>query len=73
MSETDKQQLNALGETIRKLRNARGMSQTDLAERTNLHRTYISSIERGERNASYLNLLKLAAGLGMSLSEMLDS
>lgn len=60
----------ALGRAIRKLRLDQGISQEGLAARSGLHRTYVGGIERGERNVSFGNLLKLAAALGVRLSEL---
>jgi transcriptional regulator with XRE-family HTH domain len=61
-----------LGERIRRLRQAKGLSQEAFAERCDLHRTYVGAIERGERNFAIDNLEKIAAALGLSLSELLD-
>ena len=46
------------------------MSQEELAERANLHRTYISSIERGHRNISLGNLFHLAKALAIPPEEL---
>lgn len=61
----------ALGRAVRALREAAGLSQEELAARCGLHRTYVGGIERGERNVSFSNLLKLAAALGVSPSRLL--
>lgn len=61
-----------LGERIRRLRRAKGLSQEAFAERCDLHRTYVGAIERGERNFAIDNLEKIAAALGLSLSELFD-
>jgi transcriptional regulator with XRE-family HTH domain len=61
----------ALGIAIRELRGARGMSQEQLALEAGIHRTYLGGIERGERNPSYTNLIRLAAALGIPLSEVI--
>jgi transcriptional regulator with XRE-family HTH domain len=61
----------ALGEAIRELRGSAGIpSQEDLADRAGLHRTYVGGIERGERNVSFGNLLKLAGALEVRPSEL---
>ena len=54
-----------LGNNVRRLREAKGWSQEDLAEKANLHRTYVSGIERGVRNPSLTIVFKLAEGLGV--------
>lgn len=48
------------------------MSQEELAARAGLHRTYVGSVERGERNISILNLGALAGGLSTSLANLLE-
>lgn len=66
------QALLALGEAVKKRRKKVGLSQEQLAERCNFDRTYISMIERGKRNPSFLNLLRLASGLGTSVSKLTE-
>ena len=61
----------ALGRAVRELRGAAGLSQEGLAERCGLHRTYVGGIERGERNPSYNNLLRIADALGVRASELI--
>jgi len=53
----------AFGRRIRALRLAAGLSQEQLAERSGLHRTYVSSLERGLRNVGLDNILRLADAL----------
>lgn len=53
------------GERLRAHRLSLGWSQMRLAEEAGLHFTYVSSVERGERNISLLNILRLAAALGI--------
>jgi DNA-binding XRE family transcriptional regulator len=61
----------ALGQAIRELRVTTGLSQEAFAERCGLHRTYVGGIERGERNLSFANLLRVAHALGVRPSELL--
>lgn len=60
-----------LGTQIRKERLALGLSQESLAERADLHWTYVGGIERGERNVSLLNIVKIARALKTSPSDLL--
>jgi len=60
-----------LGKSIRKRRLALGLSQEKLAERAQLHWTYIGGIERGERNVSLLNVVKIARALKVTPSDLL--
>ena len=60
------------GEKIRELRHKNNISQEELAELTDLHRTYIGGIERGERNVSLENIYKIAKALKISLSELFE-
>ena len=62
----------ALGKSIRSRRLALGLSQEKLAEAAGLHWTYISSIERGKRNVSLVNIVRIAKALGVSPSELLS-
>jgi ribosome-binding protein aMBF1 (putative translation factor) len=55
---------------IRRLRAQQGISQEELADRARLHRTYIGSIERSERNVSIDNIAKLADALGVKIIEL---
>ena len=65
--------LQALGASVRARRLKLGLSQDAFAAKIGLHRTYISGIERGERNVSLLNLCVLADAFSVSVSELLDN
>lgn len=56
---------------LRKVRNAQGISQEELADIADLHRTYVSSVERCQRNITVDNMEKLAAALGVDIRELL--
>ena len=58
------------GARIRQLRTDRGWSQEAFADLAGIHRTYVGSVERGEQNLSLVNIERLAATLGLSLSEL---
>ena len=60
----------AFGLRVRELRTRLKLSQEALAERAELHWTYVSGIERGERNPSLVNLAYLARALGVSLGDL---
>ena len=63
----------AMGDRVRSLRVARGLSQEELGERAGLHRTYIGHLERGEVNPSLLNICKVAGALGADAAELTRS
>jgi transcriptional regulator with XRE-family HTH domain len=58
------------GNRVRELRQAKGISQEELAEKAGIHRTYLGGIERGERNPCLKNILQVATALGVTLSEL---
>ncbi len=57
---------------LRELRQDRGISQEALADLCGLHRTYIGSVERGERNISIDNIARIAESLGVPASRLLE-
>jgi transcriptional regulator with XRE-family HTH domain len=61
-----------IGAAIRKRRLALGLSQEGLAEKSDLHWTYISGVERGQRNISLINIVRVARALGTTASELLE-
>lgn len=62
-----------LGEAIRERRLALGLTQEDLAEKADLHWTYISGIERGVRNVSIVNLFHIALALDVRVRDLVKN
>ncbi len=60
----------ALGERVRAARHKLGLSQEGLAERAGVHWTFVGQVERGQRNISLHNLLKLAGALEVDASKL---
>lgn len=56
---------------LRRVRTDAGFSQESLAAKAKLHRTYVGSVERGERNISIDNMEKLAIALGVAVVDLL--
>jgi transcriptional regulator with XRE-family HTH domain len=67
---TDNSTNKRFGQALRRQRRVLKLTQDDLADRSGLHRTYISELERGIRNPSLLNIEKLAEALELSLVEL---
>ena len=59
------------GHNVRRIRTEAGLSQEELAYRAKLHRTYISSIERGQRNVSVENIFAIADALKVPPGDLL--
>lgn len=66
-----REHLIQFGKKIRKIRKNLNLSQENFGYKTDLHRTYIGSIERGEQNISIETLLKIAKALNVEPSELL--
>ena len=60
------------GRRVRVLRERAGLSQEALAAKAGIHRTYMGGVERGERNISLKNIVRLAAALGVHPRELFD-
>jgi transcriptional regulator with XRE-family HTH domain len=62
--------LQKLGIRIRELRTRRGWSQEAFADVAGVHRTYMGHLERGEKNVSFLSIVRVANALGVTLSDL---
>lgn len=60
----------ALGLAVRELRRQAGLSQEELGFRSGMHRTYVGGIERGERNPSWINIVRIAQALSIQPAEL---
>ncbi len=63
----------AFGNAVREYRKKAGLSQEALAEKSGLHRTYISDIERGDRNVSLVNIRRLAKAMKIKVSDLVKA
>lgn len=70
MNRADRRFLQHLGDRVRDRRVARGLTQAALGDRCRLHRTFVGSVERGERNVSVLNLRLIAGALRVPLADL---
>jgi transcriptional regulator with XRE-family HTH domain len=61
------------GNRLRDVREKAEISQEKLAELAGLHRTYVSSVERGKRNISLVNIERLAVALGVSMKDLMPA
>lgn len=62
----------AFGRAVRKLRLELGISQEELAELAKIHRTYVGDVERGRRNISLDNMLRLSSAFNIPLSQLIQ-
>ncbi|HZQ29362.1 MAG TPA: helix-turn-helix transcriptional regulator [Acidimicrobiales bacterium] len=58
------------GRRVRAFRKERGLSQERLAELAGIHRTYVGSLERGERNVALINIVRLARALEVNAADL---
>jgi DNA-binding XRE family transcriptional regulator len=65
--------LYAFGMAVRVARRALNLSQEELAHRASIDRSHMGRIERGERNVTFFNIIRIASALGMSPSNLLAS
>lgn len=67
----ERKELKELGKILKSKRELKGLTQIQLAEKSGVDRNYIGMLERGERNPSYLSLMKIANGLGISIFNLI--
>lgn len=70
MSKESAQVRKQFGTRVRELRKQKGFSQEGLALASRLDRTYIGGVERGERNISLMNIVKISHALGVTAAEL---
>lgn len=71
MNKDDRQFLEQVGFRVRERRLAQKLTQAQLAEKCGLHRTFVGSVERGERNVALLSLRRIAGALRATPAELL--
>ena len=62
-----------IGNKLKELRVLKGLTQEELAERADLHPTYIGQVERGEKSLTIASLEKIVEGLGISFSDLFEN
>jgi len=72
MKSDGKSELRRFGTSVRLGRQGLKVSQEDFAELCDLHRTYIGQVERGEKNISFVNILRIAKALKTKPSVLFD-
>jgi transcriptional regulator with XRE-family HTH domain len=72
MKHKDDKVLVNFGNHLRSIRKMQDLSQEELAERVGLHRTYIGMIERGEKNITLLNIVKISNALEIPVNELME-
>lgn len=72
MSDKDKKTLKDFGNNLRNIRKSLNLSQEQVADKANLHRTYIGMLERGEKNITFLNILKVSKALKKTPAQLME-
>jgi transcriptional regulator with XRE-family HTH domain len=67
----EREELIELGKIIKSKRESKSLTQMELAAKSGVDRNYVGMLERGERNPSYLSLLKIAKGLGIPVFNLI--
>lgn len=71
MTSNERRFLERVGDRVRERRQAAGLTQAQLGEQCGLHRTFVGSVERGERNLALLSLRKIATALRTTAAALL--
>ena len=71
MDNHDKKLLQQFGGRIKKFRKEQNTTQEELADKATIERSYMGTIERGERNPTLLKVYKIAKALGISLKDLI--
>lgn len=71
MSPEAHRELRSFGDCVMRCRSRLGLSQEKFAEHCGVHRTYIGQVERGEKNISFVNILRIAKAFKTTPSELL--
>ena len=61
-----------VGDNVKRLRREQGLSQEELAHRSGIHRTFVSQIERAVKNVTLVTIDKVAQGLGVPLTKLVE-
>lgn len=69
----EKEILHIFGANVRKYRHSKSLSQEELAELADVHRTYVGMIERAEINITLLNMQKFAKALNIEITDLLTT
>lgn len=72
MDDTAEKAMVKLGQRIRALRERQSLSQRTFCLMIGMDRSYLIAVERGRRNVSIKNLVRISAGLGVTLSELVE-
>jgi len=73
MDRKDQKHLHKLAKRIKTIRTSQNLTQEQLAHKCGFDRTYISMLECGKRNPSYINLIKLCSGLKIEINNLLEA
>ena len=73
MARESHRELRQLGDSIRRHRTALDVSQEKFAELCGLHRTYIGQVERGEKNVSFVNIVRISTAVKLKPSALFES